>query len=211
MHQRDNDICLIGAGGHAKVILALLEEQGRKCLGIYDDNEELWGKTLSGVPIIGAINELADKDSVSAVIAIGNNNVRKNIAEKFHNLHWATLIHPYSWVHKSVEIGEGTVVFAGTVIQPDVCIGKHTIINTSASIDHDCVIGNFCHIAPGCHLAGGVNIEDNTFLGVGTAMIPCISITSDTTIGAGAAIVSNITHSGTYAGVPAKKILKMNL
>ena len=206
MQQRDSDIYLIGAGGHAKVILALLEEQGRKCLGIYDDNKELWGKTLSGVPIIGAVKELADRDDISAVIAIGNNNIRKNIAEKFHNLHWATLIHPHSWVHKSVDIKEGSVVFAGTVIQPDVCIGKHTIINTSASIDHDCVIGNFCHIAPGCHLAGGVNVSNNTFIGVGGNVIPYRSIVSNTTIGAGASVVKDIVVSGTYVGIPAKHV-----
>lgn len=206
MQQRNNDIYLIGAGGHAKVILALLEEQGRKCLGIYDDDKALWGKMLSGIPVIGSIKELPDKNDISAVIAVGNNNTRKQIAGKFHNLHWETLIHPHSWVHKSVKIQEGTVIFAGVVIQPDVCIGKHTIINTSASIDHDCHIGNYCHIAPGCHLAGGVNIEDNTFLGVGTTVIPSISITSNTTIGAGAAVVDNITHSGTYIGVPARLV-----
>ena len=202
MHQRNNGIYLIGAGGHAKVILALLEEQGRKCLGIYDDNEALWGKTLYGVPVIGAVNELTDENGISAVIAIGNNNVRKSIAEKFRNLHWATLIHPYSWVHKSVKIQEGSVIFAGAVIQPDVCIGKHTIINTSASIDHDCVIGNFCHIAPGCHLAGGISIGDGTLLGVGTNVIPYVSITSNATIGAGAVVIKNIIRSGTYVGVP---------
>lgn len=206
MHQRNNDIYLIGAGGHAKVILALLEEQGRKCLGIYDDNEALWGKTLYGVPVIGAVNELTDENGISAVIAIGNNNVRKSIAEKFRNLHWATLIHPHSWVHKSAKIQEGTVVFAGAVIQPDVCIGKHTIINTSVSIDHDCAIGDFCHVAPGCHVAGGVNVEDNAFIGVGTTIIPCISITANTTIGAGAVVVKDIRQCGTYVGVPAQLI-----
>lgn len=204
MQQRNNDIYLIGAGGHAKVILALLEEQGRKCLGIYDDNKALWGKTLSSIPVIGGIKELQDKNDISAVIAIGNNNTRKQITETFHQLHWETLIHPHSWVHKSVKIQEGTVIFAGAVIQPDVCIGKHTIINTSASIDHDCNIGNYCHIAPGCHLAGGVNIEDNTFLGVGTTVIPSISITSNTTIGAGAVVVKDIMQCGIYVGVPAK-------
>lgn len=206
MQQRDSDIYLIGAGGHAKVILALLEEQGRKCLGIYDDNEALWGKKLSGVPIMGAVKELPDRNDISAVIAIGNNNVREHIAEKFHNLHWATLIHPYSWIHKSVSIHEGTVVFAGAVIQPDVCIGKHTIINISASIDHDCVIGSFCHIAPGCHLAGGINVGDNAFLGIGTTAIPCIFITANTMIGAGAVVIKDTTRCGTYVGVPAKLV-----
>ena len=186
------------------MILALLEEQGRRCLGIYDDNNSLWGKTLSGVPVIGAVEELADRNDISAVIAIGNNKIRENVAEKFHNIHWETLIHPYSWAHKSVKVQEGTVIFAGAVIQPDVCIGRHTIVNTSASIDHDCRIGAYCHIAPGCHLTGGVSIGDNTFLGAGTTVIPCVSIAANTTIGSGATVVKDITHNGTYIGIPAK-------
>ena len=207
MPQRDNNIYLIGAGGHAKVILALLEAQGRKCLGIYDDNEQRQGTTLMGVPVIGAVKEIPDKCDISAVIAIGDNAVRKRIAESFRNICWATLVHPHSWVHSSVKIEEGSVVFAGAVIQPDTHVGKHTIINTSASVDHDCRIGDFCHIAPGCHLAGGVAVGDNTFIGIGTVVIPCIYVASKITIGAGAAVVKDIEQYGTYVGVPARNVV----
>lgn len=208
MQKQNKDIYLIGAGGHAKVILALLEAQGRKCLGIYDDNEQRQGTTLLGVPVIGAVREMPDRCDISAVIAIGDNAVRKRIAESFRNICWATLVHPHSWVHGSVKIEEGSVVFAGAVIQPDTHIGKHTIINTSASVDHDCRIGDFCHIAPGCHLAGGVTVGDNTFTGIGTEIIPNISMISGTTIGAGSVVVKHITTGGVYLGVPAVRYSK---
>lgn len=206
MRDQNKDIYLIGAGGHAKVILALLEAQGRKCLGIYDDNEQRQGTTLLGVPVIGAVREMPDRCDISAVIAIGDNAVRKRIAESFRNICWATLVHPHSWVHGSVKIEEGSVVFAGAVIQPDTHIGKHTIINTSASVDHDCRIGDFCHIAPGCNLAGGVTVGDSTFIGVGTTVIPNVAVVSNSVIGAGASVVDDITQSGTYVGVPAAVI-----
>lgn len=208
MWNRNKDIYLIGAGGHAKVILALLEAQGRKCLGIYDDNEQRHGTTLLGVPVIGAVKEIPDRCDILAIIAIGDNAVRKRIAESFRNIRWATLVHPHSWVHCSVKIDEGSVIFAGAVIQPDTHIGKHTIINTSASVDHDCRIGDFCHIAPGCHLAGGVTVGDNTFTGIGTEIIPNISIISGTTIGAGSVVVKHITTGGVYLGVPAVRYSK---
>ena len=203
MLNQNKDIHLIGERVQSKVIFALPEALGMKCLGIYDDNEQRHGTTLMGVTIIGAVNEIPDRRDISAVIAIGDNAVRKRIAENFRNICWATLVHPNSWVHNSVEIEEGSVVFAGAVIQQDTHIGKHTIINTSASVDHDCRIGDFCHIAPGCHLPGGVMIGDNVFLGVGTSVIPSISIISNTLVGAGAAVVCDISCSGTYMGVPA--------
>ena len=206
--ENNKDIYLIGAGGHAKVILALLEALGRKCLGIYDDNEQRYGTTLLGVPVIGTVREIPDRCDISAVIAIGDNATRKRIAEIFRNICWATLIHPHSWVHGSVKIDKGSVVFAGAVVQPDTRIGKHSIVNTSASVDHDCQIGDFCHIAPGCHLAGGVHINNLTFIGVGAVVIPKISIASNTVVGAGASVVNDLAYSGTYIGVPAKEIQK---
>lgn len=206
MQNQNRDIYFIGAGLHAKVIRALPEALGRKCLCIYDDNEQRRGTTFLGVPVIGAVKEIPDICDISAVIAIGDNATRKHIAESFRNICWATLVHPHSWVHGSVKIDEGSVAFSGTVVQPDTRIGKHSIINTSSSVDHDCRIGDFCHIAPGCHLAGGVNVGDITFIGVGTAVIPSISIILNTTIGAGAAVVKDIRQNGTYVGVPAKVI-----
>ena len=203
---QNKDIYLIGAGGHAKVIIALLEEQGRKCLGIFDDTQKLWGTKLWDIPITGPIVSLPDKQNISAVIAIGNNEVRRNISKNFVNVRWDKLVHPYAWVHKSVTIKEGTVIFAGVVIQPDTVLGAHTIINTSASIDHDCRIGNFCHIAPGCHLAGGVQMGDCSFLGVNSTVIPCININSDIVVGANGVVINDLRIPGTYVGVPARKI-----
>ena len=128
---------LIGAGGHAKVILALLESLGKTCLGIYDDDSSLWGTRLLQGEVIGPVSDLFDCKNNRAVIAIGDNYTRQEISKRFRNIKWETLIHPFSMVHKSVKIGCGSVVFAGSVIQPDVTIGRHSIINTSVSIDHD--------------------------------------------------------------------------
>ena len=187
------------------MILALLEESGYKCRGIYDDDEKLWGATLWNIPINGPVGALPDRSGISAVIAIGNNDIRRRVSEMFKNIHWETLMHPHCWVHSSVILGAGTVVFAGAVIQPDTVIGKQTIINTCASIDHDCHIGDYCHIAPGCHIAGGVSIGRNTLIGIGSSIVPYVSVTSDSIVGAGAAVITNIPNSGVYTGVPAKE------
>lgn len=202
---KKRDIYLIGAGGHAKVILSLLEERGKRCLGIYDDAERLWNTSLWGIPVIGPVRELPDREEFTAVIAVGGNEIRRRISRTFKNICWATLIHPHSWVHSSVVVGIGTVVFAGVVIQPDTVIGAHTIINTSVSIDHDCHVGDFCHLAPGCHIAGGVKIGNNVFCGIGASVTQYASISDDIVVGAGAAVTKDLTLPGTYVGLPAKR------
>ena len=199
-------VYIIGAGGHAKVVIASLYANSIVCAGVFDDDSSLWGQKILDIPILGAVEELRDVSSVTAVNAIGNNSTRRVICERFRNINWLTLIHPHTWIHSSVKIGCGTVVFAGSIIQPDTIIGKHTIINTSASVDHDCVIGDFCHIAPGCHIAGGVKIGNEVFLGIATAVIPCVSIVSNTVIGAGATVIENIDNAGVYVGTPARRI-----
>ena len=201
----EKEICLIGAGGHAKVILALIEELGMRCTAIYDDAEKLHGTLLCGIPVTGPVSALPDREDISAVIAIGVNETRRRISGAFKNISWCTLVHPHSWVHRSVSIGEGSVVFAGSVIQPDSIIGAHTIVNTSVSIDHDCRIGDFCHIAPGCHIAGGVNIGSSVFCGIGSSVTQYLSVCGGVTIGAGAAVTRDITEPGIYTGLPAKR------
>ena len=198
-------VYIIGAGGHAKVVIAALHANSIACAGVFDDDRSLWGKKILDIPILGAVEELRDVSSILAVNAIGNNSIRKEICERLRNVNWLTVIHPHTWIHCSVKIGCGTVVFAGSIIQPDTIIGRHSIINTSASVDHDCKIGDFCHIAPGCHIAGGVKIGDGVFLGIGTAVIPCVSIVTNTVIGAGATVVKNIDNAGVYVGTPARR------
>ena len=202
----NDPVYIIGAGGHAKVVIAALLANSVSCVGVFDDDSSLWGKKILDIPILGAVEELRDLPSTLAVNAIGNNSTRRAICERFENVNWLTVIHPHTWIHSSVKIGCGSVVFAGSVIQPDTVIGKHSIINTSASVDHDCVIGDFCHIAPGCHIAGGVKIGNEVFLGIATAVIPYVSIVSNTVIGAGATVIENIDNAGVYIGTPARRM-----
>lgn len=199
---------LIGAGDHAKVVLTLLEVCGTPCAGIYDDNESLWKKELWGVPIIGPVSDLPDKEGVMAVIAIGSNRIRKQISAMFKNVTWPVIVHPQSCVHNSVSIKGGTVIFAGATVQADTKLGCHSIINLGAIVDHDTVIGDFCHIGPNSCVADGVAIEDGAHIGVGAVVPPYTRIASDVTVGAGAVVTKNISSAGLYCGNPAVRITK---
>jgi len=151
------DLVVIGGGGHAKVVIATARAVGYEVTGILDEDETKYGKFVLDVPIIGGLDLLRSGMYERAVIAIGDNRERQRIAHYYKGFcTWVTLIHPYSFVHSTCLIGDGTVVFAGVVIQPETIIGEHCIVNTSASVDHDCFLGDFVHIAPGVRLTGGV-------------------------------------------------------
>ncbi len=203
------EVVVIGAGGHAKVVVATLLASGFTIKGIVDDSPQKWQTKLLDIPVIGPLELLSEENSPLAIIAIGDNEDRRAIAERFRNVcRWISVTHPRAFVHPSVVIGEGTVVFAGSVIQPDTVIGNHVIINTGATVDHDCTIGNFVHLAPGVHLAGGVIVGEGSFLGIGSAVIPRKRIGEWTRVGAGAVVIRDTPPHVTVAGVPAKPLQK---
>src|SRR5258705_12765805 len=167
-------LTIVGAGGHAKVVIATARAAGWDVAGVADDDRAIWGHRLMDCVIAGPTATVLDDASATCVLAIGNNATRRGLAEAAR-CRFATIVHPAAQVHPSVTLGQGTVVFAGVVIQPDTRIGAHGIVNTGASIDHDCVLGDAVHVAPGARLAGTVTLADEVFVGIGAVVIPNIS------------------------------------
>ncbi|MGH8533066.1 MAG: acetyltransferase [Gammaproteobacteria bacterium] len=200
-------VYVLGAGGHAKVVVSTLQAAGVTVTGLFDDDRGKWDRRVLGVPVLGALEQGSEVNDAAAVIGIGDNGMRQRIAEQYDNLEWLSIIHPSACVHASARLGRGTAVFAGAVIQPDARIGEHCIVNTLASVDHDCNIGAFVHIAPGAHLAGNVLVGEGVLIGLGSSVMPHVSIGARTVVGAGSAVVGNLPPDVTATGVPAR-ILK---
>lgn len=200
---RATKVGVIGSGGHAKVVIRLLEELGYDIAAIFDDDRLLAGTAVYGVPVLGPTELLQNSGVTHGVIAVGNNETRKALAHRLQ-LSWLTLVHPRAIVDRTVVLGRGTVVFAGAVVQADASIGDHSIINTSASIDHDCKIYSFAHLAPGCCLAGNVQVHEGALVGTGVAVRPGVRIGAWCTVGAGAVVVKDLADGVLAVGVPAR-------
>ena len=95
---------------------------------------------------------------------------------------------------------------ANAVINPAANIGKHCIINTSAVVEHDNRISDFVHVSVGAKLGGTVSIGEHTWVGIGANVSNNVSICDHCMIGAGTVVIHDIKESGTYVGVPARKI-----
>ena len=163
------ELIILGAGGHAKVVIATARSCGIEPAAVYDDDESKLGSEFCGLKIMGKIVDISESQTGSAFIAIGSNAIRKTISQKFKNFTWPTLRHPTAFICETAKIGNGSIICAGAVIQPDVVIGDHAIINTGSNIDHDCEIGDYTHICPGCNIAGSVNVSEGAMLGTGVS------------------------------------------
>lgn len=200
----NNRLIIIGAGGHGKAIADNALKNGYTDICFIDDDAV---GTCLDFPIIGTsadITELND-GKTDFIIGIGNNAIRKEIAEKY-SVNWVSLIHPSAQIATHVSIGKGTVVMAGAVINVCATVGSHCIINTHAVVEHDNVVEDYVHISPNAALGGTVRIGKETHIGIGATVINNIEICPNCLVGAGAIVVKNITASGTYTGVPVRKI-----
>ena len=200
-----NRLIIIGAGGHGRVIADSALKNGYTDISFLDDRAV--GDCM-GFPIIGtsaAIEGLND-GATDFVIGIGNNAVRKKLAETCC-VNWVAVIHPSAQISVGVTVGKGTVVMAGAAVNACAEIGKHCIINTGAIVEHDNVIRDYAHISPGAKLGGTVSIGERTHVGIGATVRNNTDICADCVIGAGATVVRSITETGTYIGIPARKMV----
>ena len=197
-------IILIGGSGHARVIIDCIRASGGEVFGILDDGLAA-GTAVLGTKVLGKTADYEQYADHPFLIAIGNNAVRRKIAERLH-VRWATVVHPAALVSSYATVGEGTVIMPRAVLNAGAMVGCHCIINTGAVVEHDNVLGDYVHISPNAALGGTVSVGDCTHIGIGACVRNNITICGSCTVGAGAAVVKDITEPGTYAGVPAGRI-----
>ena len=186
---------LYGASGHAKVIIDILEAIGRKIDFVVDDNEAI--TSLLGYEVRRDCGHYG-----SAIVSIGDGEIRKKIVSRLNVKDWVRAIHPQATISPHATIGEGTVIMAGAVINSCAMIGRHCIINTGATVDHDVQLGDFVHIAPGVHVCGDVTIGEGSWIGVGSCVKQGTKIGKWVTIGAGSVVVKDIPDGVTAYGCP---------
>ncbi len=197
-------IYIIGAGGHAKVVLSTLRAAGLQAAGFLEESAARKGESIMDCKILGQVKTFSGK-GLKAVIAIGDNAARERIAKNYE-FDWISVVHPSVVVDPTAQIGPGSVVFAGVVVQPLAKVGAHTILNTSCSVDHDGVIGDYCHIAPGARLAGTVTVEEGAFVGIAAAVIQGMRVGAWSIVGAGAVVIDEVAPHTTVVGCPARAL-----
>lgn len=212
MNRIMKDLYIIGAGGFGREVAWLVERINEviptwNLKGFIDDNEARWGTYEGGYEVLGGTEFLINQSDVYTVCAVGSAKVRQQIIEKLKgsNINFATLIDPSVISSKRVEIGEGTIICAGTILTVDIKIGNHVIINLDCTLGHDDVIDDFVTIYPSVNVSGNVSVGKCCELGTGMQIIQGKKITSGVILGAGAVVVKDIIESGTYIGCPARR------
>lgn len=194
-------LLVIGAGGHAKVVVDTAVAAGWEISGVIGTPDD--ASDVLGYPVV---TRGAEPQADAFIVAIGHNAVRARLFEEriAHGMQPGTVIHPSAIIADNVRIGAGTFIAPGVVINVGSNVGADAILNTGCVVDHDCVVGDHAHVGPLAALCGETRIGDGVVMGAGSHTIPVTHIGEWTVCGAGASVVSDLPARVVAAGVPAR-------
>jgi sugar O-acyltransferase (sialic acid O-acetyltransferase NeuD family) len=201
---------IMGAGGHGRVVLdILLSARQYQVVGFLDSNPALHGRRMDGLPILGDLSVLPDlcaQGVTSAVVAIGDNGIRRDMAEQMEaaGLQLINAIHPSANLARNVTLGRNIVIAAGALVCAHCQIGDSVILNTGCIVDHETMIGTAAHVCPGARIAGRVAIGSGAFVGIGATILQGLRIGYEAVVGGGAVVIEDVEPLTTVVGVPAR-------
>jgi len=213
---RGREIIVLGAGGHARVVIDILRRQKARLAGAVDTDTSRHGKDIDGIPVIGGDDVVFRRQPADVLLvnAVGNLprqgfgdlRARREIYEKFveRGYGFTSVISRDANVSVAARLDEGCHIVTGAIIHPGSSIGINTIINTGAQIDHDCHVGAHTHVAPGAIVCGRVTIGEECHIGAGAVINQYLTIGDGVVVGAGAVVVSSVADGVTVLGNPAR-------
>lgn len=205
-------ICIYGASGFGREVLTCLldslswnHDKIVEKVVFTDDDNKYANQDIMGVPVIKKAE--FDPLKYEVIVAISDPIIRKKIIDKLPpNTNFTKVIHPSVVMSKWVEIGEGSIVTAGTILTTNIKIGKHAHLNLNTTIGHDCKIGNYFTSAPAANISGNCEIGDCVYFGTQSSVRQGIKICDKVTIGMGGVVVKDINEQAVYVGNPLRKL-----
>lgn len=207
-------IVIMGAGGFARELMALLETIGEwNIVGFVrsdagGDRTQLHGYT--NYPNIDSLRgDYPGLENLWYCLGAGAPAVKRAMDDEARRAGLKPappIIHPTVKLHRSVQLSDNVVLCEGTSLTVDIRIGYGTMLNLHCTVGHDTTIGAFCTCSPGVHLSGNVHVADDVECGTNSSVIPYVSLGERSVLGAGAVAVQSIPAGTVAVGIPAKPI-----
>lgn len=200
-------LLLVGASGLAREVLA---SGVVGAVGILDDDRELHGTDLAGVPVVGPL-ALAVERTEQLLVCVGPSATRRAIVRRFAKFgvaadRYATFVARSARIGRSSDVGVGSILLDSVIVTADARVGQHVVVMPNCTITHDDVLDDFSTLAAGVALGGGVRIGEASYLGMNASVRQGLTVGGAATIGMGAVVLTDVPENQTWAGVPAREL-----
>jgi sugar O-acyltransferase (sialic acid O-acetyltransferase NeuD family) len=185
-------LLLVGAGGHARACIDVIEAEGRFRVGGLVGLAHQVGEVILGYPVLGTDDDLAllKRAHRYALVAVGQIITPDPRIRLFNRLgecgyQVPSIVSPRAHVSRHAAVAAGTIVMHGALVNAGATIGENCILNSLSLVEHDSAVGNHCHIATAAAVNSGVQIADGTFVGSNACIRQGIRIGERCVIGMG--------------------------
>jgi len=206
---------IIGAGTYGQGYASYLKEAGIDIIGFIDDDSNLIGTEVNGIPVLGAYVDLFErkfKDKVQNIYCpLGLNDIRVKYlsALKIEGYRIPSFFHHSVAIAPDVIIGEGVYMLVGNTVMPYATLGDFTMISMNSTVAHHVNLDKGVFISSGVNIGASVEVGRNAFFGIGsTVMTGVKEIGQHAMIGAGSVVIKNVPEYATVVGNPAKILKK---
>jgi sugar O-acyltransferase (sialic acid O-acetyltransferase NeuD family) len=203
---KDN-LILIGAGGHARSCIDVIEHQGRfQIAGLVGLPEQLHTQHL-GYAVIGTDSDLPAlaKTYQYALITIGQIETAEDRMRLYQQVtqlgfQLPIIIAPTAHVSRHAKVGAGTIIMHGAIVNTGANVGNNCIINNRALIEHDASVADHCHISTGTILNGNVTVGAGSFIGSGSVIKEGVKVGKSCLVGMGLTVRHSLNDDGHFTG-----------
>jgi sugar O-acyltransferase (sialic acid O-acetyltransferase NeuD family) len=185
-------LLLVGAGGHARACVDVIEADGRFRVGGLLGLPDQVGALILGYPVLGTDEDLPRLAPLHshALVAVGQittPDTRIRLFRRLRELGYQLpcIVSPRAHVSRHAAIAAGTIVMHGAIVNAGAIIGENCILNSQSLIEHDTTVGNHCHIATAAAVNSGVRVADGSFVGSNACIRQGIRIGERCVIGMG--------------------------
>lgn len=206
------ELIFVAASGLAREVLAAMRRVGRSNMGGFlDDDPDLAGGYIDGLPVLGRIADASAFPTASFVLCAGRGATREKIAFMLAGMgigsvRYASFVDSSAVVSEDSIIGAGCILLANVVLTAGVRLGSHVVAMPNVTFTHDDEVDDFATLAAGVSLGGGVHIGRRAYLGMNSAVREHLSVGSGATVGMGAAVLNDVPDEETWAGLPARPL-----
>ena len=202
---------IIGAGTYGVVYAAYLKDS-YDIIGYLDDKEQLHGKNVEGLKVLGgtaSLPSLKSQGVTKVFVPIGNNEVRVKILSNALDLGFETpsFIHSTCIIHETVKIGKGVYVLPATQIMPFTNVEDFCMISMGVNVAHHVTLSKGVFLSQGVNVGASIFLGERVFCGIGsTIMTGVVKVGEGALIGGGTMVIRDIRPSAKMVGNPAREI-----